>query len=445
MDVKSKAKDFAIKAHSGQVRKSEPDKPMIVHPINVAMLLEEYGYDDNVVAAGYLHDVVEDTRYTIEDIREMFGDDIADLVNSASEPNKKLSWEERKRHTIESVKYLPSRNKALICADKISNLEDIMIRNGKTGVKDYSDFKRGEEKQKWYYTNVYKSLIYGEDLNNPLFDRFKNIINNVFGEKSDNYLKNAIFDDDLEYYERLKKLHAWKQELYKLKYLTGSSKPYVVEFAGTPRTGKTTIINNLYDFFKKGGFDVTLVPEFTTSNHFKNVVEPKLVNVNYKDKLEYILEAVYYHLMMAIESGGDIILVDRSINDRQIWNYRGFRNRSISEEDFLKMQEKYVSLSKELINSLIVTFAVPLAALRRDYNNSLALENRRFMNFENLKEYNDSLIYLLNSLKYNTDNMVYIDTTSRSLRDVSLEAAEAIVPDMRKVYVKTFKDNNGIK
>ena len=62
---------FAIKAHMGQVRKSEPDKPMIIHPLSVGMLLEEYGYDDNVIAAGYLHDVVEDTKYTIEEIEKI--------------------------------------------------------------------------------------------------------------------------------------------------------------------------------------------------------------------------------------------------------------------------------------------------------------------------------------------------------------------------------------
>ena len=46
MDLKEKAKRFAINAHKGEVRKSEPDKPMIMHPIGVGMLLEEYGYDD---------------------------------------------------------------------------------------------------------------------------------------------------------------------------------------------------------------------------------------------------------------------------------------------------------------------------------------------------------------------------------------------------------------
>ena len=77
MDIKEKAKNFALKAHLGQVRKSEPDKPMILHPLNVGNILASYGYDDLVVAAGYLHDVVEDTSYTLENIEKEFGQDVA--------------------------------------------------------------------------------------------------------------------------------------------------------------------------------------------------------------------------------------------------------------------------------------------------------------------------------------------------------------------------------
>ena len=163
MNLKEKAKIFAINAHMGQIRKSEPDKPMIIHPISVGMLLEEYGYDEPVIASGYLHDVVEDTKYTIEDIKREFGDEVANLVMGASEPDKSLSWEERKAHTIEETKKLPLRNKLVICADKINNLEDLMLKFQKSGNRDFSAFKRGEEQQKWYYTSVYESLIYGED------------------------------------------------------------------------------------------------------------------------------------------------------------------------------------------------------------------------------------------------------------------------------------------
>ena len=68
MDIKNKAKRYACKAHNGQVRKSDKEKPLIIHPIDVAYKLTKYGFDDNVIAAGYLHDVVEDTKYTQNDI-----------------------------------------------------------------------------------------------------------------------------------------------------------------------------------------------------------------------------------------------------------------------------------------------------------------------------------------------------------------------------------------
>ena len=119
MDIKEKAKLFAINAHYGQVRKNEKDKPMIIHPINVANILSEYDFDDNVIAAGYLHDVVEDTKYEDKDILKEFGEDILSLVMGDSEPDKKLSWEERKQYTIDEVKTLDIRHKAVVCADKI--------------------------------------------------------------------------------------------------------------------------------------------------------------------------------------------------------------------------------------------------------------------------------------------------------------------------------------
>ena len=70
MNIKEKAKEFAILAHKGQVRKSDKEKPMIIHPINVGLILEEYEFDDNVVASGYLHDVIEDTKYSEEEVGE---------------------------------------------------------------------------------------------------------------------------------------------------------------------------------------------------------------------------------------------------------------------------------------------------------------------------------------------------------------------------------------
>ena len=445
MDLKEKAKLFAINAHMGQIRKSEPDKPMIIHPISVGMLLEEYGYDEPVVAAGYLHDVVEDTKYTIEDIKREFGNEVANLVMSASEPDKSLSWEERKTYTIEETKKLPLRNKLVICADKINNLEDLMLKFQKSGKRDFSAFKRGEEQQKWYYTNVYESLIYGEDENLPIFKRLKNVLDIVFAEKEDLYLRDTIFDDNRNYYEELKKLHAQKVELQKLKALSVLSKPFVIEFSGTPRTGKTTTINNLYDFFKKGGFNTAIIEEFTTSGYYKEVFKQKYKDVSSTESNMAIIEEVTRQLEEALNSDKEIILIDRSINDRQIWNYRRYIRGDMPEEPYQEAREKYSAISSRLIDFLVITYAEPLTSLKRDYNSSLALEKRNFLNIDNLNEYNRSLKDLQELFETSVDDSILLDTSSMGMDKVSIEIASQIMPAMRKRYIKNFKQKYNLK
>lgn len=183
-----KAIKFAIKAHAGQPRKLNPELPMIIHPVGVAHILREYNMDEAVIAAGYLHDVVEDTKYTIEDIEDEFGEDIADLVKSATEIDKLLSWEERKEETINRTRQLPFRNKALICADKIHNIESLYYDFHIRGEEDWKPFKRGRDKQEWYYRSVYKSLIYNEDEDRPIFQRLNKAINALFGKNNNKTL-----------------------------------------------------------------------------------------------------------------------------------------------------------------------------------------------------------------------------------------------------------------
>lgn len=207
MNVKEKAKMFAVEAHRGQVRKSEPEKPMIMHPIGVGIILDEHGYDENVVAAGFLHDVVEDTHFTLDDIENEFGKDIANLVSGASEPDKSLSWEERKKHTINEIREMPLRNKVVVCADKISNLTDLNNIFKRNGTRDFSAFKRGEKDQAWYYTNVYESLIHNEDENLPIFKALKAVLDEVFNPIESDKPSNAIkLEAKMDEIKLLKKL-----------------------------------------------------------------------------------------------------------------------------------------------------------------------------------------------------------------------------------------------
>lgn len=156
-DIKEKAKFFATKAHAHQVRRINGE-PEISHPLAVGQLLEEFKYDDEVIAAGYLHDTVEDTDTTIEEIEELFGSRVAKFVSLASEPDKSLPWEERKAHMIDVVKNSRIDDIVVILADKIQNMEDLTSNLQLYGLSIFNFFKRGVEKKLWYFESVYSAV-----------------------------------------------------------------------------------------------------------------------------------------------------------------------------------------------------------------------------------------------------------------------------------------------
>lgn len=441
MNIKDKALKFAIEAHRGQVRKSDPIKPMIIHPINVGHILEEYGFDDNVVAAGYLHDVVEDTKYTSCDILDIFGEDIWSLVNGASESDKSMSWEDRKKETIKKVKTLDIRHKAIVAADKISNLEDLMTLFEINGKYDFSKFNRGYDEQKWYYENVFKSIVYKEDKSNPMFIRLKGIIDHIFGEKSDNYIKDVIFKDKFDEYNILNKLNYRNREILKLNSVLPKKVPYVIEFTGTPRTGKTTLINNLYDFFKKVGFKVSIVEEFTTSSLYKTKIYPKLKN-EYKKVVNFeIPKYVSKQLDDELNKDLDIIIVDRCLIDRVIWVDRLFLKKGITKEEYNEYKDLYLPKIKSKIDICIATYTDSITAIRRDYSAYLSLEERHFLNEDNVNEYNKSLNNISKLCEKEDINLNIIDTTDSSVRDCSIKIADIILNDIKNKYVEILNEN----
>ena len=435
MKITEKAKSFAITAHIGQIRKSDKEKPKIIHPINVANILQEYNFDDNVIAAGYLHDVIEDTNYTKEDLLKSFGEDVDSLVLGATEEDKSLSWEERKQETITKVKTLDLRHKAIVCADKISNLEDLRIIFEINGKKDFSAFKRGFDKQKWYYTGVYDSLIYNEDEKNDMFVRLKLLIDYIFYDNKHDELERKIFSDNIEEYNKLKKFHYRKQEIYKMKSVLEKNKTYVIEFTGTPRTGKTTLMNNLYDFFKKGGFTTSTLEEFTTSKRYKKDIYPRLKN-EYKSVInteipKYVLE----DLNTEVSKDYDIILVDRSLFDRMIWMDRLYNKNGVTKEEYDNYINKYTPLIKNKINIVLGLYTDSLTSLKRDYSANISLEKRTFLNEKNINEYNNSLVNMKElSSKFNI-NFHMFDTTNKSEREISFQVLDVILSDMRKRYI----------
>lgn len=159
--LKEKAKSFATKAHQGQTRKNS-DEAYITHPIRVAQRLEQEGGSDSLVCAAYLHDVVEDTPVTIDDIHHEFGKEIAQLVAAHTE-DKSKTWKERKQHTIYCIQHAPKEVKYLIIADKLDNLIELEKEYKLLGETIWANFNAGYEHQKWYNQSIVKYMYSGLD------------------------------------------------------------------------------------------------------------------------------------------------------------------------------------------------------------------------------------------------------------------------------------------
>ncbi len=152
----NKAIHFAVDKHDGQLRKGS-SRPYILHPMETMVILHTMGASIPLQIAGILHDTVEDTDASEEEIREGFGDEIADLVIKHSE-DKTKSWEERKCHAIQEVSGASKEYQMLIMADKVSNMRSMLDDYRLYGEDFWSRFNAPKEKQAWYYHSMIEAL-----------------------------------------------------------------------------------------------------------------------------------------------------------------------------------------------------------------------------------------------------------------------------------------------
>lgn len=155
-NIIEKAARLAVEGHGGQIRKSD-DSPYLVHPIMVALMLQKHGFSDVVVAAGLAHDLLEVTEMTEQELKNELGNKVTEIVQAVSNDDS-LAWEDKKKQYIESVRNGPEGAKAVCVADKIHNLESLLVAYEKQGPELWKRFNRGKDKKIWFETEVLKML-----------------------------------------------------------------------------------------------------------------------------------------------------------------------------------------------------------------------------------------------------------------------------------------------
>lgn len=149
---------FASLGHGPQLRKGT-SYPYIIHPLGAATIIAENGGDIDQIIAGLMHDLPEDTKVTVADIRAKFGDRVANALEAVVTPGKsagksKLSWEESKQLTIDHIGKLPLDGLIVEMADKLDNMRAIRADFEALGDGVWARFKRGKDQQGWYYRSL---------------------------------------------------------------------------------------------------------------------------------------------------------------------------------------------------------------------------------------------------------------------------------------------------
>lgn len=135
------ALEKARTAHEGQVRNGSGGMPYVDHPIAVAALLDEHGYRDEVLAAALLHDVVEDSETTLEELREEFGEPVAGLVGALTDDESIESYRQRKAEHRERVAAADGEAMAIYGADKLTNTCALRAAYAEEGERVRGEFK----------------------------------------------------------------------------------------------------------------------------------------------------------------------------------------------------------------------------------------------------------------------------------------------------------------
>ena len=182
-DLLDRAIVFAVRAHAGTERRGK-GFPYIVHPMEAVAIVSTMTADQELLAAAALHDTVEDTGVSVEQLRAEFGERVARLVEDESDAfvegvPEGESWHGRKQAAIERLSRASHEAKMVALGDKLSNMRAIARDYALQGDALWSLFHVSERSEhEWHYRGLADAL---RELEGTFaFQEFESLINQVF-------------------------------------------------------------------------------------------------------------------------------------------------------------------------------------------------------------------------------------------------------------------------
>lgn len=160
-----KAISFSTQVHETDQKQKRKGKDIayIVHPLSVGLILARSGASDEIVAAGILHDTLEDSiaenKITKAILIEEFGEQVADLVDSVTEQNKELPWEVRKQQALEHINKFSHGSLLIKSADILNNASELLDDYAKNGEAVFGRFNAPKEKILKNYFETISAII----------------------------------------------------------------------------------------------------------------------------------------------------------------------------------------------------------------------------------------------------------------------------------------------
>lgn len=168
---------FATERHEGHVRKGT-SIPYVAHLLSVAGIALEYGANEDEAIGALLHDAVEDQKATLQEIREHFGDAVAEIVAGCSDTDitPKPPWHERKKAYIAHLATASPSVQLVSAADKLHNARAILRDYRDVGEELWTRFNAGRDDTLWYYRALVDAF---RAVGSPLVDELDLVVSDV--------------------------------------------------------------------------------------------------------------------------------------------------------------------------------------------------------------------------------------------------------------------------